>query len=129
MLSHVKGEEVSTASRISVADAPDATISSRAGWNCALFGLSVLNLVYPKTAKNSHTSLIEFGIALKPTHHLILTGNDQGIFSTEVVEPEVPHILEESRSEGLVQLLCSFRHSNWSSVEGATRLVSWDFGV
>lgn len=129
MLSHVKGDEVSTASRISVADAPEATIASKAGWNCALFGLSVWRLCYHKTAKDLHTSLVEFGIAPKPAHHLILARNDQGIFSTEVVEPEVPHILEESRSEDLLQLLCSFCHSNWRCVEVATRLISWDFEV
>lgn len=90
---------------------------------------SVWRLGYQKTAKDLHASLIKFGIAPKPAHHLILARNDQGIFSAEVVEPEVPHILEESRSEGLLQLLWSFRHSDWRSVEVASRLVSWDFEV
>jgi hypothetical protein len=36
MLSQFNGEDVSIASRISVADAPDEMIFSKAGWNWAL---------------------------------------------------------------------------------------------
>lgn len=73
MLSHVRGDDVSTASRMSVAEASEAMIISRAGWNCALisivsfvFGLADQLQTYMQALSNSVSRLNQRFISLWP---------------------------------------------------------------
>lgn len=71
-----------------------------------------------------HASFVEFDIATEPTLHFIEAWDNQDVFSGEVVEPEVAHILKESRGKRFFQLLRSPSHGDRGGVEMATQSIS-----